>query len=152
MGAHVSVPMYQRTVPQRYRLQGLRCRHCGTVIFPPRAVCPACRGAELEPYPLSGRGKIYSFTVIQAGGAPPEFAAQAEALGSYAVALIDLEEGPRVIAQMTGCDPASLRLGIPVEAVFRRVYVQEDVIRYGYKFRPCRWPSVHDQDGKEERV
>ncbi len=137
MGAHVSVPMYQRTITQRYRLEGTRCGRCQRVGFPPRGVCPACGGHDFSPVRLTGRGRVHSFTVIQGGGAPPEFAAQAQATGSYVVALVDLEEGPRVVGQLTGCDPGSVRLDMPVEAVLRRLYVQEDVIRYGYKFRPC---------------
>lgn len=135
MGAHVSVPMYQRTVPQRYRLVGIRCTRCGAVIFPPKGACPGCRGTEFAEQVLSGRGKVYSFTVIEGAVSPPEFTDQARALGRYVVGVVELEEGPRVIAQIA-CPPEGLELGLPVKAVLRRLYVQEGVIRYGYKFAP----------------
>lgn len=133
MGAHVSVPMYQRTLPQRYRLVGSKCTGCGAVLFPPKAVCPRCRGVDLEEYELSGRGNLYSFTVVEGSSAPPEFSDQANAVGRYVVGVVELEEGPRVIAQVV-CPVDALQLGLPVQAVFRRLYVQEGVIRYGYKF------------------
>lgn len=135
MGAHVSVPMYQRTLPQRYRLVGLRCASCGMVIFPPKGACPACRGTDLREQALSGEGKLYSFTVIEGSAAPPEFSDQANAVGRYVVGVVELDEGPRVIAQVAA-PPEGLELGMPVRAVLRRLYVQEGVIRYGYKFVP----------------
>jgi uncharacterized OB-fold protein len=56
--------------------------------------------------------------------------------GDYAVGLVELEEGPQVIAQMTYCDPKSLKIGQKVKAVFRILYEQEGVVRYSYKFAP----------------
>lgn len=135
MGAHVSVPMYRRSLPQRLRLEGRRCAACAAVHFPPLAVCPRCPGTELEPLPLSGRGVIEAVTEIAPAGAPPEFTDQVRADGGYFVAIVSLAEGPRITAQLTGF--ASLPpIGTPVEAVIRRLYVQEGVVRYGFKFRP----------------
>lgn len=68
MGAHISIPMYQRSVSQRYRLVGHKCKHCGRVNFPPKAVCKYClKGSEFEEVVLSGRGTVYSYTVIAGG-------------------------------------------------------------------------------------
>ncbi len=138
MGAHISIPMYQRAVPQRYRLIGKRCRACGKINFPPKAVCKyCCKGSEFEDVQLSGRGTIYSYTVIAGGGAPPEFAAEARCKGSYPVAVVELEEGPRVIAQLVTPPEESLTIGMPVKGVFRKIYEEEGVIRYGFKFSPA---------------
>ena len=129
-------------------------------MFPPKVVCPECGGHSFEAASLSGRGRIYSFTVIAGGGAPPEFEWQANAVGSYVVGLVELEEGPRIIAQIVGVDPRAAMaaplfedsafedsggssgdkgkrslIGLPVKAVIRKVYEQEGVIRYGYKFK-----------------
>ena len=137
--AYVSIPTYWKTLPQRYCLVGLRCKSCGTINFPSRDVCLGCgKKAEYEPTPLKGRGKIYSYTIISAGGAPPEFSEQERLAGSFGVAIVELEEGPRVIAQMTDCKPGELSVGTNVEAVFRRIYEDDGVIRYGIKFRPLK--------------
>lgn len=136
MGAHISIPMYQRAVPQRYRLVGQKCVQCGKINFPPKAVCKYClTGSQFEDVELSGRGTIYSYTVIAGGGAPPEFAEHARCKGSYPVAVVELEEGPRVIAQLVNSPDEGMAIGKPVEAVFRRIYEEEGVIRYGFKFR-----------------
>lgn len=137
MGAHISIPMYQRAVPQRYRLMGQRCQSCGRINFPPKAVCQYCfQGTAFEDVQLNGRGTVYSHTVIAGGGAPPEFAAEARCKGNYPVAIVQLEEGPRVIAQVVNPPETGLTIGMPVQAVFRRIYEEEGVIRYGFKFRP----------------
>ncbi len=137
MGAHISIPMYRRTVPQRYRLAGQRCTACGRVNFPPKAVCRYCRtGTGFDSVRLSGRGTVYSYTVIAGGGAPPEFSEEARCKGSYPVVLVELEEGPRIIAQLVDPPEEGITVGMKVEAVFRRIYEEEGVIRYGFKFRP----------------
>jgi len=137
--AYVSIPTYWKTLPQRYCLIGSRCKSCGTINFPSRDICSGCgKKAEYEPTPLKGRGKIYSYTIISAGGAPPEFSEQERLAGSFGVAIVELEEGPRVIAQMTDCKPSELSVGMMVEAVFRRIYEDDGVIRYGIKFRPIK--------------
>ncbi|MFZ5633282.1 MAG: Zn-ribbon domain-containing OB-fold protein [Bacillota bacterium] len=137
MGAHISIPMYRRTVPQRYRLAGQRCVRCGGVNFPPKAVCKHClTGKEFEDIPLSGKGTVYSYTVIAGGGAPPEFTGEARCKGSYPVVLVELEEGPRIIAQLINPPEEGISIGMKVEAVFRRIYEEEGVVRYGFKFRP----------------
>lgn len=135
MGAHVSVPMYRRTLPQRLRLEGRRCVSCARVYFPPVGSCPEC-GGDLEPTALSGRGEIHALTYITASGAPPEFAEQARRQGGYWVAIVKLAEGPMITTQLTDCatEPA---IGTPVRAVTRRLYDEEGVLRYGFKFAPA---------------
>jgi len=136
MGAHISIPMYQRAVKQRYRLVGLKCSNCGQIIFPPKAGCKFCGALDnFTEVQLSGRGKIYSYTVIAGAGAPPEFSEEAAYRGAYPVVLVELEEGPRIIAQLTEPVPAEIKIGMQVEMVLRQIYTEEDVIRYGYKFK-----------------
>ena len=136
--AHVSVPMYWRTIPQRYRLVGHKCRKCGMVNFPPKGVCKYCSASsDFEEVQLSGRGKVHTFTLIGAGGAPPEFAEQEKAGGSYPVTIVELEEGPKVIGQMADVNPKDVKIDMPVRAEMRRIYSEEGVIRYGFKFVPA---------------
>lgn len=136
--AHVSVPMYWRTVPQRYRLVGHKCKKCGEVNFPPKGVCKHCRASwDFQEVQLSGKGKVHTFTLIGAGGAPPEFTDQERASGSYPVAIVELEEGPKVIGQLADVNPKEVRIGMPVQAELRRIYSEEGIIRYGFKFVPA---------------
>ncbi|MEW5898995.1 MAG: Zn-ribbon domain-containing OB-fold protein [Bacillota bacterium] len=139
MGAHISVPMYQRAIAQRYRLVGLKCRRCGKINFPPKAACKYCGELNnFEEIQLSGKGKVYSFTVIAGAGAPPEFADEAVFKGKYPVALVELDEGPRIVAQLVDTPVEDVAIGMPVEAVLRKMYTEEGVVRYGYKFRKCK--------------
>jgi uncharacterized OB-fold protein len=108
------------------------------VNFPAPLNCIKCGGIEFERFKLSGRGKVYCYTTISRGGSPPEFSAQQNMVGSYHVAVVELDEGPKVVAQMTNCKPEELKIGLPVEATFRRIYEDEGMIRYGVKFMPSR--------------
>jgi hypothetical protein len=117
---------------QRYRLEGEECPHCAAKIFPPRDICPECGKPAKEPHRLSGRGEVFSFTTVKS--APADFARYTP----YTVALIKLEEGPMVTAQLTDVAPDEVEIGMPVEMVTRKLRAQGDegTIIYGYKFRP----------------
>jgi uncharacterized OB-fold protein len=135
--AHVSIPMYWRTIPQRYLLVGFKCKKCGSVNFPPKGVCKYCSGSsEFEEVRLSGKGKVHTFVLISAGGAPPEFAEQEKAGGQYPVAIVQLEEGPKVIGQVADINPKDVKIDMPVTTELRKIYTEEGVIRYGFKFVP----------------
>ena len=102
------------------RLSMPRCRQCDAFTFPPRPTCGECGGTELGWTELSGRGRVYSFTVIRqvVGGA----AAKAfEPDIPYVVAWIDLAEGPRIMTNIVNVDPAVVYVGLPVEVYFERV-------------------------------
>ncbi len=136
--AHVSVPMYWRTIPQRYGMTGQKCKKCGHVSFPPKGVCKYCgESSEFDEVKLSGIGKVHTFVLISAGGAPPEFAEQEKAGGQYPVAIVELAEGPKVIGQMADIDPKDVKIGMPVKSELRKIYNEEGVIRYGFKFVPA---------------
>jgi len=137
--AHVSIPMYWRTIPQRYKMVGLKCKKCGAVNFPPKGVCKYCNeSSDFDEVKLSGKGIVHTFVLIGAGGAPPEFAEQEKAGGSYPVAIVELEEGPKVIGQIADADLKSVKIGMRVTTELRKVYSEEGVIRYGFKFVPER--------------
>jgi uncharacterized OB-fold protein len=84
-------------------------------------------------YTYSGRGEVYSFTTVY--DAPAGF----EENAPYTVALVKLEEGPLVTAQLTDLGDQPVEIGTPVEMVTRRLRTDGDergMIVYGYKFRP----------------
>ena len=128
----MAVPRFWREIPNRYNLIGTRCGKCNKIFFPPRYICPGCRRiGKLEPYKLNGRGKVISYTVTHV--APNGFEDQAP----YALAIIELDEGPRLTAQVTDCDSNKVDIGSRVEVVFRRMGQEgeDGPIYYGYKFR-----------------
>ncbi len=123
-----------RLKEQRYQLVGNRCLNCDTKFFPPRQVCTECHGTQFEPYRFSGKGELYSYTTLRQ--APAGFENQAP----YSVAMVKLDEGPMVEAQLADVNPEDLEVGMRVEMVTRKL--REDgeagLIIYGYKFRPSR--------------
>jgi uncharacterized OB-fold protein len=136
--AYISIPTYWKSLPQRYKLVGCKCEGCGKILFPPRNFCDSCGGKIFSEFRLSGDGEVITNTIIARGAAPPEFIEQQKKAGSFAVVIVKLSEGPTIIAQMTDCDPNDVKIGMKVESVIRKIYEQEGVIRYGFKFRPKR--------------
>lgn len=129
----MEIPRHWRLRKQRYNLTGEVCPHCEAKIFPPRDVCPECGLDAKKVYQFSGRGEVYSFTTIYD---PP---AGFEENAPYTVALVKLEEGPMVTAQLTDLGDVPVQIGTPVEMVTRRLRQDGDergMIVYGYKFRP----------------
>lgn len=129
----MEVPRHWRLKKQRYALVGEVCPHCHAKIFPPRDVCPECGGEAKTSYTFSGKGEVYSFTRMD--NAPAGFEQQAP----YTVALIKLDEGPIVTAQLTDLGEQDVQIGMPVEMVTRKLRSDTDergIIVYGYKFRP----------------
>lgn len=127
----MEIPRHWRLKQQRYGLVGEVCPHCDEKLFPPRDVCINCGGGVKELYTFSGDGEVYSYTVIYE--APSGFEAP------YAVALVKLEEGAMVTAQLTDVEFENISIGMPVEMVTRKYKNDGDekgMIVYGYKFRP----------------
>jgi hypothetical protein len=128
----MEIARHWRLKKQRYSLVGEICPHCDSKIFPPRDVCPDCGKDAKELYEFSGRGEVYSYTTIHE--APSGF----DHTAPYTVALVKLEEGPVVTAQLTDLGNDPVEIGMPVEMVTRRLRQDGDergMIVYGYKFR-----------------
>lgn len=116
----------------RYRLEGQRHAASGEIRFPPE---PPALGEDADvwqPYVLKGAGTVYTFSVVRQ--APQGYAGEAP----YIVAMVALEEGPVVTAQLTDCEADQVTIGMPVEMVTRRLrdLGPEGLIVYSYKFRP----------------
>ena len=97
-----------------------------------------CEAPAKELYTFTGLGEVYSYTTIYD---PP---AGFEHNAPYMVALIKLEEGPLVTAQLTDVDFSDVAIGMPVEMVTRKLRADGDegMIVYGYKFRPMMAEAV----------
>ncbi|MEX1255393.1 MAG: Zn-ribbon domain-containing OB-fold protein [Dehalococcoidia bacterium] len=90
-----------------HELKFQRCTQCQSVRYPVGPLCPACRTFESEWITSSGRGTIYSYTIVR-HQTHPAFPAP------YTVALVEMEEGPRVIAQLRAAEDAPVSIGTPV--------------------------------------
>lgn len=90
-----------------------QCLECQRFRFYPRSVCPHCLSDTFEWREASGRGHIYSFTVIHRAPTPA-FRDRVP----YVLALIELQEGVRMMTNIVGCDPDAVRIGESVEVVF----------------------------------
>ena len=126
-----------RLQKQRYGLIGEVCEHCGSKIFPPRDVCPECAEEAKTPYQFSGKGEVYSYTTVY--DAPEGYEEQAP----YTVAIVKLDEGPLVTAQITDTDNNKVEIGQKVEMVTRKLRQdgERGMLVYGYKFR-LRWSEL----------
>lgn len=128
----MEVSRHWRLKKQRYALVGEVCPHCEQKIFPPRDICPDCGEEARDLFQFSGKGSVYSFTTVS--DAPAGF----EESAPYTVAIVQLDEGPLVTAQLTDLDNHKVEIGTPVEMVTRKLRSEgeQGMLIYGYKFRP----------------
>lgn len=114
---------------RRHELVVQRCGACHGLRFPARAVCSRCLSREADWVPVSGRGRVFSIAVMHQA-AHPAFAAEVP----YAVVVVELDEGPRMLSNVVGCPTAGVAIDMPVEVTFEDV--APDVTLP--KFRPRR--------------
>ena len=95
-----------------------RCAACARPFFYPRVVCPMCGGRDIGWVEASGRGRLYSFAI-----AHQSINRAMKVPTPYVLALIELEEGPRMMSNLVNvaADPAQLRCDMPVRVVYRRL-------------------------------
>ena len=93
-----------------------RCAGCGALRFPPRELCSSCLATDSEWVQVSGRGEIFSFNVMHQIY-HPAFATEVP----YAVVVVKLAEGPKMISNLVDCPVGDIRIGMPVEVVFEAV-------------------------------
>ena len=106
-----SIPYWKAAAEHRLELP--QCEDCDHRWFPPSRSCPKCLSPRMRWSPVSGRGKVFSF-VIYDRVYHPAFAEDVP----YVVALVELEEGPRLISNVIGIPPDDVRCEMPVEVVF----------------------------------
>src|SRR5512145_2827004 len=103
-----------------HKLMAARCTKCDGVYVPPRAICPKCQSEELEWVETSGKGTLAAFTVILSG---PTFMIEQgfDRKNPYISGIVQLEEGTRVSARITGIDPTKpneIKIGTPLTVDF----------------------------------
>lgn len=120
---------YVREIPQRYRLEAGKCLQCGHVNFPPRLICPECKGREFEKTVLQDEGKLLTYTIIRV--ASEKFSKETP----FAVGIVELSGGVKVTCQIADIHDGDIQIGQTIKLVFRKL--QDDgksgILCYGYK-------------------
>ena len=99
---------------KRHELRLPKCNSCGELHYYPRSFCSKCFSRDLEWVTCSGRGKVYSYVISYRPA--PDYRSEAP----YVIAVVELEEGVRMLSNLVGVepDPARLSLDMPVEVTF----------------------------------
>jgi uncharacterized OB-fold protein len=124
---NLSSPFWEAA--KRHALVMPRCKTCSELFFYPRELCPACLSTELEWVPVSGKGRVYSYTVVHQP-AHPAFRADAP----HVFAIIQLDEGIRMPSNIVECPIEDVAVDMRVPATFEDVTPEVTLI----KFRPER--------------
>lgn len=119
-----------------------RCADCGRHDLPGTRTCPQCLSHDLRWHPANGRGTVYSFVVFRRA-LHPAFQAP------YAVCVVELDEGPRIVAALSGVEPEAIAVGLPVQAVFGAEAGDDPTIPV--RFRRLQRSSRRRTTLKEER-
>lgn len=118
------------------QLIGSHCLDCSTMAVPQRQICPKCLGSKTEVVNLSGKGTLSAFTVINV---PSVMMAQAgyDARNPYCVGVVELDEGPKISAQILDVDvsqPESIQIGTKLSMTTIKRGNEEDIKTYlGFK-------------------
>lgn len=110
----ISAPFWEACRNGRLTIQ--RCADCGTYVYYPAYMCPRCTSSELAWTEVSGRGSVYSCTVVERPATP----AYKDDV-PLAVALIELDEGPVMMSNVVNVDPHAVRIGDRVQVAFKRM-------------------------------
>jgi uncharacterized OB-fold protein len=109
-----SKPFWDATRERRLLIQ--ECRNCGKKIFYPKKYCPECRSTDIGWIESSGEGKVYSFSTLHLG-VHPKF----EGNAPYTIAIIELNEGVRLMSNIANCDLQDIQCDMPVKVTFEDV-------------------------------
>ena len=124
--AELSRPFWDAA--RRHELVMPRCKNCANLHFYPREQCPNCYSSDTEWVPVSGKGRVYSYTVIYQ---PAHRSFQPDT--PYVYAMIQLDEGTRIPANLVECEVGDAAIDMRVEAVFEDVTSEHTLVR----FRPA---------------
>lgn len=125
-----TAPFWEACKAQKLLLQ--QCRACGQIQFYPRSLCTACSSDQLEWSAAHGTGTVYSYSTVYRALVPGF-----EDDTPYVVAMIELDEGVRLLSQVISCEPEEVFIGLRVSVIFEEA--REGVVLP--KFRPL---PTHD--------
>lgn len=107
-------PFWDAARENKLKIQ--QCRDCGKHVFYPRMSCPECFSEDMDWVECSGRGTVYSFTVVESN--PPSAFIQDL---PYVIAVIRLEEGVQMLSNIVEWEPGALRCDMPVQVTFDKL-------------------------------
>ena len=119
----ISAPFWEGLRAGELNLQ--RCLECERHVFYPRSVCPHCLSNRLEWTAASGRGRVYSYTVVRRA-MNPAFAADVP----YVFAIVELDEGPRMTTNIVNCGSDEVRVDMPVKATYDNVTPEMALLKF----------------------
>jgi uncharacterized OB-fold protein len=93
-----------------------RCTSCGAFHYYPRPFCPTCWSDEVEWYEASGKARVYSYSTVYVNDLPP-FGPEVP----YVAAVVELEEGPRMMTRLVDCTKDTITIDMPVEVAYQRL-------------------------------
>lgn len=102
-----------------------KCQSCGRFRHVPKEICTCCFSTEFSWAPITGRGVVYTYTIVHRAPTP---AYQASA--PYAIVHVTMDEGFRMIGTLTGVDPESVAIDAPVRAVYRDVSPEWTILEF----------------------
>lgn len=124
-----SIPALFRDRKGVFALYGVKCRQCGTPQYPKTRICAVCQAKDdFDDYKFSDKkGKLFTYAIdrLALTPSPP---------GINGV--IDFDGGGRILCDMTDCEPKDIRVGLPMEMTFRKIYMSNGITSYFWKGRP----------------
>jgi 3-hydroxy-3-methylglutaryl CoA synthase len=126
-----SAPLLLRDRRQIFSLYGSKCKHCSVVQFPPQRVCLKCQAKdEFEFFRISNKdGRIFTYTIDYLGSNIDQ---------PTIMAVIEMEGGCRFYCQLTDCDYQEVKIDMPVEMTFRKLFEAGGAQSYFWKSKPVR--------------
>ena len=145
----MSVPRFWRELDARYNLIGSYCKITKTYHYPRRSFNPEA-GREsidsMEDYQFKGTGTVVTATVV--------YQAQTgyEMFGPYCMAIIKLDEGPKITSQIVDCEPERVKSGMKVKSVFRKLGEDSEsgILHYGTKF--ILFDNTDNEESDEDTI
>jgi uncharacterized OB-fold protein len=116
-----SFPFWEAARGHELKLQ--HCAKCGAFVYYPRYRCPTCFSENLEWRPVSGRGKVYSYTVVRRAST------RSFGDGPYVLAIVELDEGPRITTNIVA-PPEQVRVDMPVTVYFDDVTPERTLVKF----------------------
>ena len=113
---------------KRHELVMPRCTRCDYLFFYPRSECPRCLSTHLEWMQVSGRGRLHTYTIVY----QPANAAFRDDT-PYIYAVVQLDEGPRMVSNVVQCELEAVKVDMPLEAIFDDVTPECTLV----KFKPA---------------
>jgi len=124
-----TIESFYKSVSER-KLMAAKCGKCGTLLLPPKPVCPKCFSTAFTWVELKGKGRLLSYTVIHIS--PKQF----ESMAPYVVGIVELEDGPHLPGMIRDVGPEKIEVGMDLKVDFDQSPPAHWPLWPRYFFRP----------------